>query len=72
MILQQLQIYLREHSQSSLAELSQRLQTDRETLRQMLNRLIRKGRVKKCEQQVCGGCKSCDPATLEFYEWVSH
>lgn len=71
MILQQLQIYLRTHSQASLEELARQFQTDAEVLRDMLNLLIRKGRVRKLASKQCGGCHSCAPESLELYEWVN-
>ncbi|MGC8712395.1 MAG: FeoC-like transcriptional regulator [Leptodesmis sp.] len=71
MILQQLQIYLRTHHQASLEELAHQFKTDADALRDMLNLLIRKGRVRKLASKQCGGCHSCAPDSLELYEWVN-
>ncbi|MBF2003444.1 MAG: FeoC-like transcriptional regulator [Synechococcales cyanobacterium M58_A2018_015] len=70
MILQQIQTYLRTHPATSLAELAQHFHTDADALRGMLNPLIRKGRIRKLASKPCGTCHSCDPASLELYEWV--
>jgi putative ferrous iron transport protein C len=71
MILQELQSYLRTHPRSSLEELTQHFQSDADALRGMLSSLIRKGRIRKVEGKQCGGCHSCLPESLEFYEWVN-
>lgn len=71
MILQQLQAYLRSHPQTSLEELSHQFQTDVDALREMLNVLIRKGRVRKLAGKQCAGCHSCSPESLELYEWMN-
>ena len=43
-----------------------------DALRGMLNRLIRKGRVRRLPSpQLCGGCRICAPEALEFYEWAA-
>jgi predicted ArsR family transcriptional regulator len=70
MILQQLQTYLRTHSQASLEELTHHFQIDADALRGMLNPLIRKGRVHKVAGKQCGKCHSCAPESLELYEWL--
>jgi predicted ArsR family transcriptional regulator len=71
MILQQLQTYLRTHTQVSLEELARQFQIDADALREMLNPLIRKGRVHKLTGKQCGNCHSCAPESLELYEWVA-
>jgi DNA-binding IclR family transcriptional regulator len=71
MILQQLQSYLYTHPQTSLEELVRQFQTDADALREMLNLLIRKGRVRKLTGKQCYGCHSCSPESLELYEWVN-
>ncbi|MBS0015496.1 MAG: FeoC-like transcriptional regulator [Arthrospira sp. SH-MAG29] len=71
MLLQQLQNHLRNHGRVSLAELEHQMKIDAETLRLMLGKLIRKGRVCKVEGKACGGCHSCPPEAIEFYEWIS-
>lgn len=70
MILQQLQAYLRQHSQTSLQELACHFQIEADALRGMLYPLIRKGRVRKLEGKKCGTCHHCAPESLELYEWI--
>lgn len=70
MILQQLQVYLCTHPATSLEALAQHFHTDANALRGMLDLLIRKGRVRKLRIQPCGNCHSCDPESLELYEWI--
>ncbi len=70
MILQQLQTYLCTHPQTSLEELSRQFKTDADALREMLNLLIRKGRVQKLASKPCRSCHSCAPESLEMYEWI--
>lgn len=70
MILTDLQKFLAQHKKASLADLQLHFRSDADALRGMLNRLIRKGRVRKMEGKKCGGCHSCAPETIEFYEWI--
>jgi predicted transcriptional regulator len=72
MILQQLQIYLRDRSRASLEELNQHFHIDADALRGMLASLMRKGRVHKIEGKQCGQCHSCAPESLEIYEWIEN
>ena len=44
---------------------------DGDALRQMLSKLIQKGRVRKVPiPDKCHGCTFCNPDHIEFYEWV--
>lgn len=71
MILQQLQDFVLDHHCTSLAEMEMHFHVDGDALRQMLNKLIQKGRVRKLPTpEKCHGCTFCDPNTTEFYEWV--
>jgi|GEM_PF-64396 len=71
MILTELQTYLAKHHQASLADLANHFRTDAESLRSMLRRLIRKGRVRALPVvEKCHGCTSCSAAALEVYEWI--
>lgn len=71
MILTDIQTYLAKYRRASLSELSLHFRTDAEALRPMLELLRRKGRVRLLEGKKCGGCSSCAPDSLEFYEWVN-
>ncbi len=69
MLLKELQTHLKQNRRASLAELEHQFHIEADALRGMLNQLIRKGRVCKVDGQACGGCHSCAPETIEFYEW---
>ncbi len=68
--LRELQQYLRDHRKASTSELQQHFHMDAEALRDILNRLIRKGRVGREDGKLCGGCRSCASEAIEFYEWI--
>ncbi|MBK1722582.1 FeoC-like transcriptional regulator [Thiocystis violacea] len=72
MIISELSRYLRDRERAALKDLSNRFDADPEALRGMLGTLERKGRVRKLPASTpCGGgCTSCDPASVEIYEWV--
>lgn len=70
MVLQELQSYLRQHHHASLTQLEQDLHIDVDVLRGMLDRLVRKERIRKTVGKKCGSCHSCAPETIEFYEWT--
>ncbi|MEN9216404.1 MAG: FeoC-like transcriptional regulator [Gloeomargarita sp. HHBFW_bins_162] len=71
MLLQEIQTYVRKHRRVSLETLGRYLQIDADALRPMLALLIRKGKVRRLEQQPCGGCHHCAPESLELYEWIA-
>jgi predicted transcriptional regulator len=70
MILTELQTYLAQRGKVSLTELESHFRTDSNALRGMLNRLIRKGRIRQHITEKCGGCTQCSPELFEVYEWV--
>ena len=71
MILNEVQNFLSQKKKASLADMQLHFRMDGNALRGMLNKLIRKGRVRKMEDgKKCGGCHSCEPEAIEFYEWV--
>ena len=73
MILKELQEFILNYRRVSLAEMESHFHVDGDALRQMLWKLIKKGRVRKSEDaQKCHGCTSCHPDTTEFYEWVEN
>jgi putative ferrous iron transport protein C len=71
MILKDLQQYLAEIEMVSLADLASHFQTDTELLRDMLQHLVRKGRVRQRILDRCDGCTQCQPETVEFYQWMA-
>jgi putative ferrous iron transport protein C len=71
MILTDLQTYLAEHHRVALIDLENHFHMSGDALRGMLQKLVRKGRVKKLEtSQKCGHCNDCEPDCLEFYQWL--
>ncbi len=70
MILSELQQYVSDRRRVSMADLQLHFRADAEVLRDMLDRLIRKGRVRLESGKKCGGCHSCASEAIEFYEWL--
>jgi putative ferrous iron transport protein C len=70
MISTKLQTYLAQRGKVSLTELESHFRTDADALRGMLNRLVRKGRVRQHITEKCEGCTHCDPQIFEVYEWI--
>lgn len=71
MILKEIQNFLINYHRVSLPDMERHFKIDRYALKPMLNKLIKKGRVRKsATAEKCHGCKSCDPDALEFYEWI--
>ena len=71
MILKELQDFVLDYHRVSLAEMELHFHMDGNALRQMLSKLIKKGRVRQLPiPDKCHGCTFCNPDTLEFYEWV--
>jgi len=70
-VLSQLSESLRQQGRASLSDLAQALGSSPEAVEAMLQRLERKGRVRRlpegssCNKPCCG----CNPATLVIYEW---
>lgn len=73
MNLTELQDFVYDFRRVSLVEMKLYLQTDGETLNQMLNRLITQGKVQKSPTTTeCNTCQKCDAEEIEFYEWVDN
>ena len=71
MILKELQDFVLDYHRVSLAEMELHFHMDGDALRQMLSKLIKKGRVRQLPiPDKCHGCTFCNPDTIEFYEWV--
>ncbi|MCB1954533.1 MAG: FeoC-like transcriptional regulator [Rhodocyclaceae bacterium] len=74
MILEELGNYLQQHRRASLTQLGIALGASPEALRGMLQRLERKGRVRRLPppQAACGGsCCRCDAAVSETWAWAA-
>ncbi|MGR9107172.1 MAG: FeoC-like transcriptional regulator [Gammaproteobacteria bacterium] len=72
MVLAELRSYLQENKRVLLVDLANRFNSDPDALRGMLQKWVSKGKVRKVsgEKGCSSGCCKCDPATLEFYEWL--
>ena len=71
MILKELQDFVLDYHRVSLAEMELHFHMDGGALRQMLSKLIKKGRVRQLPiPDKCHGCTFCNPDAIEFYEWV--
>jgi len=70
-MLRDLQGYIATHHIVSIADLSRRFHTDSQALKPMLNKLSRKGRIRKLPApEKCTDCTCCDLSSLECYEWI--
>ncbi|MDY6938109.1 MAG: FeoC-like transcriptional regulator [Cyanobacteriota bacterium] len=71
MILTELQDFVIDSRRVSLAQLKLHFRMEGDALRQMLSKLVRKGRVRQLPMpDRCDGCTCCDLETIEFYEWI--
>jgi len=71
MILKELQNFVLKHHRVSLAELELHFHMDGDALRQMLKKLVQKGRIRQLPiPEHCEGCSFCNLKAIEFYEWI--
>jgi putative ferrous iron transport protein C len=72
MSLIQVKRYLMQARQATLTSLCTLFQAEPETMRCLLNHLVRKGCVRQCQRApACGSsCFKCPVASTEVYEWV--
>ncbi|MCU0535233.1 MAG: FeoC-like transcriptional regulator [Hydrococcus sp. Prado102] len=71
MILTEIQDFIGKSQQVSLADMKLHFHMDEGTLRPMLKKLVRKGRIRQLPiAKKCDCCTSCHSDTLELYEWV--
>ncbi len=72
MILSELKEYVREHHIVNMYDLVSHFDTDADTIRNMLNILIRKGQVRKVRDADihCRKCVQCHMLAAELYEWI--
>jgi len=72
-MIKDLQTYIATHGTVSLADLSMHFHTDDAALRPMLNKLSRKGRIRKLPTpEKCADCTCCHSNSLELYECVNN
>jgi hypothetical protein len=70
-ILTEVQERVRDQRCVSLSDLSSHFEVEPDALRAMLERLVRKGRVRRLSRPgACGGCRACPDAALDFYAWA--
>ncbi len=72
MILNRLKQYLMERGRAPLSDIALHLESDPDAVRGMLERWIRKGKVRKRSGSAAckSGCDKCDASSVESYEWV--
>lgn len=70
-MLRDLQTYIANQHVVSIADLSLHFHTNVNALQPMLNKLSRKGRIRKLPVPTkCTDCTCCDHSDLVCYEWV--
>jgi hypothetical protein len=71
MILADIKTYLMKRGRAPLSDIALHLGSDPDAVRGMLDRWMRKGKVRKLLANTsCGNrCNACDPAANEIYEW---
>ena len=70
-MLRDVQSYIESHGIVTVFDLSLRFHVDSQTLQPMLNKLSRKGRIRKLPApEKCAGCTCCPHTNLEIYQWV--
>ena len=72
MILTQVRDYLKQKGQAPLRDMALEFGIDQDALRPIVELWITKGKVVKLpEGSACGGgCNSCEPQTIELYQWI--
>jgi len=72
MILTQVRDYLKQKRQAPLRDMALEFGIDQDALRPIVELWITKGKVVKLpEGSACGGgCNSCEPQTIELYQWI--
>ena len=72
MILTQVRDYLKAKGQAPLRDMALEFGMEQDALRPILEQWVIKGKVAKLPSgTACGsGCNSCEPQTIELYQWV--
>ncbi len=68
----QIKNYLKERKLSPLQDIATHFRAEVETIRPMLEIWVRKGKVKRHDNNIgcTKGCCQCDPAAIITYEWT--
>ncbi len=72
MILAEVKNYLMTRGRAPLFDIALHLESDPEAVRGMLDRWVRKGKVRRLSlKSSCGrSCNECTPESTEIYEWL--
>lgn len=72
MLLSKVKEYIKLKKSQSLLEISRHFDITLDVLEDMLNFLVKKGKVRLCKKTpICGTkCNKCSLAETEIYEWV--
>ena len=73
-ILSELRDFIQQQGRVSLKDLVVKFNVDPDALRGMLQKWVKKGRIKQemAGGSACGtGCCQCDPLITEVYQWVN-
>jgi len=71
MILMEIRDYVRRHGRAALPDMAVHFDMAPDALRSALQRWIARGQVRQLPTGTpCRGCRLCDPAQVELYEWV--
>ncbi len=73
MILRDLRNYIQVRGQAPLKEICANFKLEPEVARNMLRTLSQKGKIRQLPAGTqCGsGCSSCEPETIEIYQWIN-
>ncbi|MGD1942621.1 MAG: FeoC-like transcriptional regulator [Leptolyngbyaceae cyanobacterium] len=70
-MLRDVQTYIADHNIVSVTDLTLHFHTNINALQPMLNKLSRKGRIRKLPApEKCADCTCCDHSDLVCYQWV--
>lgn len=70
-MLRDVQTYIADHQIVAVSDLTLHFHISIHTLQPMLNKLSRKGRIRKLPApEKCADCTCCDHSDLVCYEWV--
>ncbi|MGV6859988.1 MAG: FeoC-like transcriptional regulator [bacterium] len=71
MILREISNYIKERDQAPLRDLALHFRLEESVARDMVQKLIDKGRVEPLPTGTsCSGCNHCPPESVEIFKWV--
>lgn len=72
MILTQVRDYLKQKGQAPLRDMALEFGMQQDALRPIVEQWVAKGKVVKLPGGTAcgGGCNSCEPQTVELYQWI--